>query len=651
MTITVTSAAELKQALSQASGGETILLAAGDYGRLDISTKYASTVTIKSADANNPAEISEMRLNGASNVAFDGVVFDYTFNGQSQSYKPFQISNSTNIDITGSVFSGDLPQGVSATADGYGTGMGLHIRGSSQISVTNSEFLNWYKAMNVGSSTDITVSGNNIHSIRSDGMYFDGVQRVVIENNYIHDFNRSLNSGDHGDFIQFSKLLGPSGDITIQGNVLDMGSGDYAQSIFMGNGKSSPSDPSMFYTNVLIDNNTIYNGHTHGITVSGAKDLTITDNSVLAVSGSLTGGVSVPKINVSSGSQNVTIDQNIVSTVVGYSGQPDWSVSSNAFVQNSDPSGAGYYDNVFSYNAIAAQDGYNQFSVKTGSIADNYDAGSDMTAIQSPISYDAWVGTTAVTAPPSSGITAGVIQPSAGSTAPDDGTTAPDDGMQQPAPGETLLDPGTVQLDADQAPIMVFDDFVLDIAGAANSGQAIFKGDAIVVDTQNGPAIHLDGSDDYVKLGRLNEFEASDQLAFTVEFARDVADGSAQRLVWNHKKIGLTLTDDGLIAHVANNDAKFHKGFKATNIGLNDTEMHEIMVLVDQSSDRLQVLVDGQVVIDRSDVDFDFSGGREYGWTLGTPWGRDVEGTISKFAIDDEVQFVDTTVYDDSLLG
>lgn len=198
---------------------------------------------------------------------------------------------------------------------------------------------------------------------------------------------------------------------------------------------------------------------------------------------------------------------------------------------------------------------------------------------------------------------------------------------------------------------MVFDDFVLDIAGIPVNDQGALKGDATIVDTAAGPAIQFDGQDDYVKLGRLKEFESSDQLAFTVEFTRDTADGSAQRLVWNHKKIGLTLTDDGLIAHVANNDAKFHKGFHAKNIGLNDTETHEITVLVDQNADRLQVLVDDQVVIDRSDVDFDFVGGREYGWTLGTPWGRDVDGTISEFAVDDEVQFIDTTVYDSTLIA
>ena len=73
-TITVTSAAELNQALSQATGGETILLAAGDYGTLNLDGKsgfninYASNVTIKSADANAPATISDADAAPAPNL-------------------------------------------------------------------------------------------------------------------------------------------------------------------------------------------------------------------------------------------------------------------------------------------------------------------------------------------------------------------------------------------------------------------------------------------------------------------------------------------------------------------------------------------------------------------------------------------------------
>ncbi len=692
-TITVTSAAELNQALSQATGGETILLAAGDYGTLNLDGKsgfninYASNVTIKSADANAPATISEMTLDGASNITFENIVFDYTFNGESTSYKPFEVKNSANITIQDSVFDGDLAQGVSSIDDGYGSGKALAVRDSSGIVISNNEFYDWWKGLSVGASTNVTVSGNDVHSVRSDGMSFGGVQNILIENNYLHDFRASPNSGDHRDMIQFSKGLGPSDNVIIRDNVFDMGTGTHAQTIFMGNGKTDPNDPAMFYTNVLIEDNVIYNAHTHGITVTGAKDLTISHNTILAVDRSVTGGITIPKINVTSTSQNVTIDGNVVSGVAGHNGQSDWTVIDNVYVQNTDPNAANHYDNMFIYYATAAQDGYNQYGVIPGSAVDTMNAGADL-AMQFPLSYDAWVGSTGVNAPPASSNPApaptqptqpdsgttptqpdsGTEQPDSGTTQPDTGTTQPDTGTTQPDTGTTQPDSGTTQPDSGTTPtqpdsggtgggsnlLAVCDDFILDIAGLPGNGEADLLGDASVVNTASGPAIHFDGQGDAVKLGRLQQFESSDKLAFTVEFTRDQADGSEQRLVWNKGRVGLTLDDDGLIAHVQNNDAKFSKGFRVDNIGLNDTDTHQITLIVDETADRLQVLVDDVLVLEETSVDFDFvdaHGGKQWGWNLGSTRKYNVDGEISHFAVDDDVAFIDSPVTPDDWLG
>jgi hypothetical protein len=106
---------------------------------------------------------------------------------------------------------------------------------------------------------------------------------------------------------------------------------------------------------------------------------------------------------------------------------------------------------------------------------------------------------------------------------------------------------------------------------------------------------------------------------------------------------------------IANKDADFHNGFKVADIGLNDTESHRITVLVDQDIDRLQVLVDDLLVLDETSTDFDFvgAGGYEWGWMLGTPWGRDVDGVMTDFRLDDDVAFVgdQQIVLDDALMG
>ncbi len=595
--------------------------------------------------------------------------------------------------------------------------------------------------MNFSTTDDINILGNDIHSIRSDGINLGRVQNVLLEHNYIHDFGGLAGSKDHRDMIQIQRSSGDaSSNVTIRDNVMDMGAGDYTQGIWAGGDKANRADPTNWHQNIVIEGNVMYNAHTNGIAIHVTDGLIIKDNTLLAVPRAITGGITIPKIIVSSDSANVTVEQNIASGLVGNNGQADWSVQSNAFVQNTDPNAAGYYDNQFTYHATAQADGYNQFGIKVGSLVDQMNAGSSINS-QPAFSYDAWLnitsngasqpgtsGSTGSSQPGSTGGAAGsgvpstdtgntnTGNPSTGSTdtgnantgntdtgstdtgSADTGNTdtgSADTGNANNGTGDTAetdtaaggsvtpvpdapvagdIDAGSSDTASPAAPTtdqtqtgdavvvdtpeaegdpqvgMTFDDFVLDIANVANNGQAQLKGDAAIVNGASGAAIQFDGDRDKVDLGRLTQFENSEQIAFNVEFTRDEADGSSQRLVWNHRKVGLTLTDDGLIAHVRNNDDPFHKGFRVDNLGLNDTDTHQISLMVDQASDRLQVVVDGNLVLDETGTDFDFVGadGQEWGWDLGTGSGRFVDGQVSAFAIDDDVQFTDQpVVYDD----
>ncbi|MGJ5620612.1 right-handed parallel beta-helix repeat-containing protein, partial [Sulfitobacter sp. MF3-043] len=392
-TITVANAAELNQALASATGGETILLAAGNYGKLSLSQQFASNVTIKSADPNAMASFSEAYINQASNITFDTIEFDYTYSsGQRESASEFRVVDSSNITFTDSIFDGDFASGTGTSADGTGFGRGLVIQGSTNVDVINTEFHSWWKAIGVSTSTDVNLIGNNIHTIRSDGINLGRVDNVLIENNYIHDFGGSAGSGDHRDMIQIMRASGDgSSNITIRDNVLDMGAGDYTQGIWAGGDKADWSDPTDWHYNITIEGNTLYNAHTNGIALHMTDGVTISDNTLIAVPRAITGGITIPKIIVSSGSQNVTIDHNVTSSIVGYNGQADWNVHDNALVQNTNPSGAGYYDNQFIYYATTQADGYNQYGVIPGSTVDLLNAGSSLVDGY-PFSYDAWVG-------------------------------------------------------------------------------------------------------------------------------------------------------------------------------------------------------------------------------------------------------------------
>ena len=156
-------------------------------------------------------------------------------------------------------------------------------------------------------------------------------------------------------------------------------------------------------------------------------------------------------------------------------------------------------------------------------------------------------------------------------------------------------------------------------------------------------------------MGRLEEFEESDEISFAIDFTRAEADGSEARLVWNHKKFGLTLDDDGFILQVATADEGFKK-FKVDGIGINDTDTHSVMVIMDAETDRLQVIVDDRLVLEETDTDLDFvgAGGREWGWSIGTGWNRFFDGEVSDFRIEADADFVEDVtpiIHDGDLFG
>ncbi len=401
-TYTVATAAELLSTLAKVKGGDTVLLKDGDYGQLKLNPTvnkfnldFAPGVTIASADANNPASFSGLNLGFVKNLTFDNVVFDYTYKAGDQHYSsPFQLNKSANITIKNSVFDGDEARGMSAKDDGYGMGTALALRDSSGIKIEGNEFFNFYRGVTAGSVQDVVIRDNNIHDMRSEGMNFSTVNRILIEDNTIRDFRASVGSGDHPDMIQFwtTGTTKPTTDVIIRGNTLDMGDGSFTQSIFMRNEvvDSGKGGAAMYYQNVLIEDNVIYNGQLHGITVGETNGLIIRDNSVLRVVDQantldVTNAVIVPRINVATASKGVTIEGNITSGVSGHTGQLGWSVRDNAFVQDTNPNAPGYYGHVFVASSLDHVNGVHDFVLLPGGMADRLGAGSSANAF-SPVS-------------------------------------------------------------------------------------------------------------------------------------------------------------------------------------------------------------------------------------------------------------------------
>lgn len=393
-TINVSNLTELYSALASAKGGETIALAGGNYGdfalleKTGIDRSFASNVTITSADLQNPAVFTGMDLRDTTNLTLDGLTFDYNFQKGDELYtNPFSVEGSQNITIRNATFDGDVAKGVSEVADGYGYAIALTVRNSEDITIENNEISNFHRGLSTNSVDGLVVSGNDVHSLRSDGLNFAAVTNVVIEDNYLHDFRASTESSDHRDMIQFwtQNTETPSKNIIIRGNHLDIGSGDYTQSIFIRNEviDRGEAGEEMFYRNITIEDNTIVNGQVHGINVGQTNGLVIKGNTVLHSDGGAVDGadsaLEIPRIAVSGVSRNVEITQNATALIAGYDGQSSWTVKNNALVQDQDATAPGFYADVFIASSLQIDEGTHDFRALPGGMLDVLQAGSSTT--------------------------------------------------------------------------------------------------------------------------------------------------------------------------------------------------------------------------------------------------------------------------------
>ncbi|MCX8955573.1 right-handed parallel beta-helix repeat-containing protein, partial [Ruegeria sp. NA] len=106
-------------------------------------------------------------------------------------------------------------------------------RDSANVTIENSVFRLWWKALTADSITNLTIRGNTFYNIRSDGIGLGVIDGGLIEANHMHNFRRLAGSNDHADMIQIQRSSNRrSTNIEIRDNILDMGAGDYTQTIW-----------------------------------------------------------------------------------------------------------------------------------------------------------------------------------------------------------------------------------------------------------------------------------------------------------------------------------------------------------------------------------------------------------------------------------
>lgn len=271
-TFTVSSAAELTAILSKSQNGDVIQLAAGSYGNVQIGgINIAGNVTVTSADPQNQAVINGLMVKGSSGITFSHLDFSNVVAG---TQNVFQVVGSQNVTLDHLTVHGpaNLGSGIESAL--------MMVRSSTNVTVSNSEFYNGWHGLSMLDNNGMTVSGNYIHDIRTDGIRGGGNSNLLITRNTLTDFYPA--ALDHPDAIQIwtGNTTTSASNIAITDNVIVRGNGGPVQGIFMRDQVGT-----LPYQNVTVTGNIVAGGRYNGIALDHVNGGTMSNNIVAELSG------------------------------------------------------------------------------------------------------------------------------------------------------------------------------------------------------------------------------------------------------------------------------------------------------------------------------------------------------------------------------
>ncbi|SEA63679.1 LamG-like jellyroll fold domain-containing protein [Rubrimonas cliftonensis] len=648
---TVSSAAELEAALSIADGG-TILLAPGNYGALRLLSwqqeyvRYDSEVVIRSADPDNPAVFTGFDLRGVENLAFESVAFEYDApRGDRVVEQPFKATSVTGLRLTDVDFKGDLAEGVSSGADGYATGFGLAVVSSRDVTLEDSHIETFFKGATFNGVDGLTVRGNTIVDMRSDGLNFVDVEDALIADNFIGDFRAAPLLNDHRDAIQFwtAGFEDPSRNVTISGNYIDIDDGDWMQSIFIGN-DGVGSDPTFLMENFEIVDNVIYNSHANAVHVDGVDGLVIARNTVLHnVIPGFEGGTYDPRIVVTSRSRDVLVERNVAPKIDMNARAGDNIVRDNLIVQRDYLREPHHYENLF-VNAMADADAtLEDLRAFPGGVIETLDVGSALNRFDTtPTAPDGFIVSTRGEALERSTYTLdarNVFDPD-GRIAPErlqvtwrfgDGSTAQGLVVEHPyanagvydVTAEARIDGGSETLTlrkrlAVETPLIAKLDFENGLVDESDLAGSVTRTGAVSV-TSEGDGRVLKMSGGYISLESADAFTNNDAFSLLIDFKKQAAADSG-RLVALVGSFVIDIQEDGVRVNLTTSEGQWR--FGTSSAAIRDVEWHSLGLTFSGESGVAKLYIDGVEISRFSGLDGHFQDGSSgQALHLGNPWG------------------------------
>lgn len=349
--IDVRNAAQLKAALASADSGDVIRLAGGDYGDLNIrGLSFDRVVTIRSADPDDPATFNSIEIDRSAGLRFEWVKVDLEPDASTVSFSSVvEISRSHDVAfVGGQVSAGPAVSGVAMDAEaltkggnviGLPTARGVSISDSSAVTIHATEISDVHKGVAMANSSDIRLTDNRIHDVRTSPIVGGGLQRITIEGNHLSNSNPwRWGEVDHADFIHLwtspGKQDGASEGIRIVGNIIDQGDGTAILGIYLDDNRNG-----LGFRNVLIQDNLILNGNGQGLRLENVFESRIVDNTLLQTSGDYK---KAPGIKIAGDSHDLAVTGNFAAYIADVEESTN-AIHDNLLVQMNDPGDPGYY--------------------------------------------------------------------------------------------------------------------------------------------------------------------------------------------------------------------------------------------------------------------------------------------------------------------
>lgn len=277
--IPVSTPGELADAIRAAAAGDTILLGDGSYGDLIISGRDHDAAVIIVPAAGSSAVFSSVRIDNSRNWTLRRLVVSPRFASGADGKIALHLSG-RNLSIVDSAinYSDDISNWTPAEWVAQ-TGNGI-VASGSYLTIKNNVISNVDHGVIV-SAPDSLISENQVVNFRGDGIR-GLADRAVYEYNLVKEAYDVDNNHDDG-FQSWSNGAAGVGsgevrDVTLRGNafISHEDSGRPHVGALQGIGLFDG-----MFVNWRIENNLVVTNHWHGISVYGARNCTVVNNTVI----------------------------------------------------------------------------------------------------------------------------------------------------------------------------------------------------------------------------------------------------------------------------------------------------------------------------------------------------------------------------------